>query len=211
MPDPSRHGGHAIDQFALVCLWPITITVDDERWFTIWGDGAGEKDVLLAAEGHLVLARSLSVLYEWVLGSQSNLRSMPMGGAFIDAVTNAQWPTDRVDGEYELSPIPQWLRAGWSGWSAAQVDTTLNTLNLLWDAAQSIDNRSIVDVLRPNGRLGEFLDDLYQVEGLLQPDRPAEADIAARARRILQRWNGEELATHYEQSIDELFRGATRI
>jgi hypothetical protein len=195
-------------------LWPISLALSDGQWFTLWGDGETEgDDVVLAVGGRLVLYASLDALYAGVAVQVSNVSAFSIFQSFLESLREGLWPMSYVAYAYPLSAIPGWLRDGPSSWSLSQVDATLNSLNLVWDAARSVGNAAVADAVGPNASLGEFSEGLYEVEGLFLEKWPTEAEKRSRITALLPRWDDDAigLAAAVEDAVDRVFTPAVRL
>jgi hypothetical protein len=195
-------------------LWPVSLALSDGQWFTLWGDGETEEDdVVLASSGRLVLYASLDELYAGVAAQVSNVAGFPIFESFLESLREGLWPMSYVAYAYPLASIPDWIREGVSSWSLIQVEDTLNSLNLVWDAARSVGNTTVADTLRPEASLGEFLEGLYDVTGLLQKEWPTEAAKQLRIPAVLARWDNDviALAAAVEEAVDSVFTPAVRL
>ena len=133
-------------------LWPIALRLDSGMWFTVWGSGGGEEDVLLAIEHHLVLSRSVLTLYERLRrGMSGNLGGLPNFGTFLGGMPSLS-AEHEVALQYPLAEVALWLQKGPATLSLSQIDATIDSLNLLWDAARTIEDDAIVGMLRPGRR-----------------------------------------------------------
>ena len=185
----------------LLAIWPIRLIFADRDWFTLWGGGGTDDDLVLAENTSLILSASLEAMYAHVGTTRSNMTQLPMFETFIDAIRVAAWPVSYIAHEYPFAMVPQWLRHN-DTWSYEEADATLGALNLLWDIGRSTGTRSIVDALRPGGGiLGNFLDDLYAAEGLLAKVRPPVDEVGRRVSARIPLWGGESLAIEFEAAV----------
>jgi hypothetical protein len=165
----------------LIDLWPISIEIDEHELFSLWGEGGGERDVVLARDHRLILAGSLAGLYARASHEVTNIRALPMYPGFEEALRNESWPTQYISARYSFDRIfdPRNLDVG--SWSREQADEMLNALNLLWDIANSIDDPDLIASLRRGGGpMSDLADYLTAAKGLLAVERPSGEEIVDR-------------------------------
>jgi hypothetical protein len=172
-------GEHEISE--LVDLWPISIEIGEQELFSLWGEGGGEQDLVLARDDRLIVAGSLADLYAHVAHEVTNIRALPTYPGLEEALRNESWPTQYIYARYSFDRIldPRNLDVG--SWSREQANEMLNALNLLWDIANSIDDRDLTASLRAGGGpMANLADYLTAAEGLLAFERPSGEEIVDR-------------------------------
>jgi hypothetical protein len=201
------------DAFERVGLWPIALSLDDGRWFSLWGSGGAERDEVLANDGRLVLSPSLGTLYSWITENPSNIRTFPNFSFLLNDLQNDVWPVDHFAVEYPLAEIASWLREDLPDWSPRQVDDALNSLNLCWDIGHSINDRETCGALTPDSDpLGKFLDNLYEATGLPLRRAATTTPLRMRGRRVaLADWDGNTVATAFGELTARVFASAKRL
>jgi hypothetical protein len=176
------------DDFDPFALWPIHIEFPDKAGLTLWGGGGGDDDRLLARGDRLLLFTAPALLRGFVLGDvRCNLTELSgyqaMQRALQPAVTNLQLEPMT---SFSLVEVGQYLSAPRWDWDMPSCATVLEGLNLLWDAANTLDEELIRSALRrETGVLGRLADALTFID---------EKDIS------------ETLARLERKAIDEAYR-----
>jgi hypothetical protein len=192
-------------------LWPVALLLEDGTWFTLWGGGGADDDLLLAQGNQIVLSASLETLYRRLPVENVNVRELPTYEQLAILLENGTWPAHDVHKVYPLVRLSTWLRVGPGGWSIKQVSEAMDSLNLLWDAARTRREEEWRSrLLVGGGHLSMFLDRLYEVEGLLQRRRPSAGEAQAHVVRVLGTCDGPALADEFDAAVDRLFGPAER-
>jgi hypothetical protein len=194
-----------------VAIWPIAVEIGGQEWFSLWGDGGGETDLLLAQDDRLILSASLRVLYERVTREQSNMRAVPMFEGFIEALRNQTWPTSYVDARFPFDRVLDPRNLDSSQWSAVEGDEFLSCLNLLWDVAHSINDSDLDAALRRGGGpMSDLADYLTAARGLTAYQRPTIEEVGGRLRSTFMADAVSAAVPVYGAAVERVFTSCIR-
>jgi hypothetical protein len=155
------------DDFAPFSLWPIRVELPGKAGLTLWGGGGGDDDRLLAEGDRLLLFTGPTQLRDFVRRDvRCNLTELlgyqSMQRALQPAAANLQLEPVMSS---SLVEVGQWLSAPRWDWDVSTCAAVLDGLNLLWDAANTLDEELMRSSLRrETGVLGRLADALTFIE-----------------------------------------------
>lgn len=180
--------------FEACSLWPILVDFGDGAAYTLWGSGGGDDDRLLAVAGRLRRFRRWPRLVEWVLADDASNMAALAGYAALKSRLRS--PGNRVPEEpkrYPFAEVQRWIAGGSAASTAARAATTLDCLNLLWDAARTLELAAVQAQLRRGASpLGAFMDALMVArDGAELPWSAIAAAYDDVCEQIAARWDVE--------------------
>lgn len=156
-------------------LWPVRLELLDAKGVTLWS--GGERDLLLAADGRVLLFGSTWQLRHFVLsGARTNLDERP---GYVSVRRYLRTSTDkrlRIDGrDFSLNATLSNLRDGRV--TEANQAEVMDSLNMLWDIATTVDHAEATRAMR-EPRMRRFLDELTFSERGLDTSHLRKSDLA---------------------------------
>lgn len=138
-------------------VWPVRVEILDAKGVTLWS--GGESDLLLAADHRVLLFGSTGQLRHFVLsGARTNLDERP---GYADVRRYLRGNSDkrlRIDGrDFSLNATVSILLDGRI--TNANQTQVLDSLNLLWDIANTVDHSRARRVMR-EAKVRWLLDEL---------------------------------------------------
>lgn len=162
--------------------WPVRLHLLDAHGVTLWS--GGDTDLLLAGDNRILLFATSWELRHFVLsGARCNLERRPSYVKLRDYLKRGSDKRLRIeDRDYSLDRVLRWLSKERMS-DATQLEI-LDTLNLLWDAANTVGNNRTLRVLRTT-RFRRFLDSLTFARAEESTVR-ADVDWQALARDVAE-------------------------
>lgn len=150
--------------FERCALWPIRIDLASPGGYTIWGNGGLEIDLLLAssdaANRRLLVFPDWPALRAFIRSAVShNLSALPQYPLFAQSIaSHSTAPTTIRD--FPVVAVRTWLGASRWRFSLARCALILDCINLLGDAARTLDDPESLALLGPHTPLSDFADAL---------------------------------------------------
>lgn len=180
-------------------LWPIVVDFGQGGAYSLWGSAGGEDDLVLAVGDRLRAFVRWPKLVDWVVeGHACNLSDLDGYEKFRRILTLPGRRVPDAPKRYPFGEVSGWLSDGEAVWNEVMCSTTLDCLNLLWDAARTIGATSVQDQLRrgaqPLGPLMDaltFADETHRRELAAQPWPKIAATYASLLGEMTARWDIE--------------------
>jgi hypothetical protein len=140
-------------------IWAIHLTLSQRTGLTLWADVNG-RDTLLADDGRILIAEDAVVLRRFVVcDARSNLSTLETYLQLRSILEKVPEMADaRASAYYDFCSMTQALsHSDWGVWSLDACSTVLDCLNLLWDAAVTLENDSVISVMDGRSGLGELM------------------------------------------------------
>lgn len=164
--------------FQYIKIWPAKIRLFNRISYTLWSS-VKDDDLILGVGRNILLFGSLTSLGDFIINDiDSNINDSKAYGNLKNSITNRrdEWNHYRPDRSEWRFRFNFWFDFGrtekllkqenWSDWSIKACSDILNCLNLLWDAAVTVEDKRILRLLGGDDRedIGRLADILTTID-----------------------------------------------
>ncbi len=178
-------------------IWLIELRWNNQGNVTLWAR-ANEEDWLLAVGKRILVFSYVSRLLAFVSAdTSSNLSNLSgyhqLRNLIDDMGDGGGWqPYATCDFDRVLQLLSEEV---WANWSLESCNEVLNALNLLWDAAVTLGEETLIAGMKGTQPLGEFMNTLTFIEPQERPTLDGYDKDAIRSR-IRDAWTRVRSAMH---------------